>query len=91
MRGRRRGSLMIGASILLTPEEGQRIAQERNPIEARQIAYAHARLRCAFIAADRLCYYCIGGLGGGGGTWGGGGCAGSCAAEMTSRVLGRSK
>lgn len=35
MRGRRRGSLMIGASILLTPEEGQRIAQERNPIEAR--------------------------------------------------------
>lgn len=53
MRGRRRGSLMIGASILLTPEEGQRIAQERNPIEARQIAYAHARLRCAFIGIGR--------------------------------------
>lgn len=59
MRDRRQGSLMIGASILLHPRGRARDRpKEEIQLRLRGIAYAHARLRCAFIAADSL-WYCF--------------------------------
>ncbi len=77
MRGRRRGSLIIGVSILLIPEERQGI-----PNGANLFGQANRLRSCKAAVCLHDCRQPL--------VWerGGGGCAaGKCAGPMRSRVL----